>query len=88
MQSLSENSSINESEYIFLKVHLPRSTSLLLKSLYNRPSGDALILLAKKISKLTPHYKNIIILGDLNRNLLAEKSESYNISQIIHEESL
>ena len=70
-----------------MEVHLPGSPSLLFISVYRRPQGDSLDSLALKISCLNPHYKNIIMVGDFNRNVLAKNAGSLDISKIACDES-
>ena len=83
----SVNDSINTPEYLFLDIK-SSSINLLFIIMYRRPEGH---LFAEFLIKFNSHisaYKNIIVTGDLNCNLLDNTFDSKYLKDFIYDYSL
>ena len=66
----SNNTDVNSPEYLFLNVKAS-SQNLLLIIMYRRPEGLLFSDFLLKLNLYVSTYRNIVITGDLNCNLLA-----------------
>lgn len=79
---MSPNLTLNEPEFMIVKIILPNQDSILLATLYRRPKG---ILLNKFINVFNIYYtgaRNVIITGDLNCDLLSHTFEANYLRDI------
>ncbi|XP_044597348.1 uncharacterized protein LOC123273929 [Cotesia glomerata] len=84
----SESQDINNPEFIIVDVILPSGSHILLSSIYRRPQGKLLDSFYTKFGKFYPSYKNILIMGDLNCNLLKSNRQSNHLKSFISESGL
>ena len=79
------NSNLDEIEYLIFEIQESNLFNTLILSGYRRPSGNSLDVLGNQLSRLSQLYKNIILVGDFNRNILS--SDKSDLTNIIDEES-
>lgn len=85
---ISEVNLLNNPEFILLDITLPSKTHVFVSSIYRRPQGNLLNNFFVEFGKLYPHFKNIVIMGDLNCNLLKSDRASVHLKSFITESSL
>lgn len=78
----------NSPEYIIFDVRLSNSEPLLYASLYRRPEGRLLHDFISVFNRFAHGYKNIIISGDLNCNVLKNNFEAQHLKDFIFSFSL
>ena len=83
----SNNVSINDPEYLFLDVKAS-SHNILIIIIYRRPEGHLLSEFLDKFNSYVSIFKNIIITGDLNFDLLNNSFESNYLQNFITDYSL
>ena len=66
----------NSPEYLMIEIRYPNSDSLLFTSMNRRPKGLLFHEFINVFSQFSHAYKNIIIAGDLNYNLLSDNFEA------------
>lgn len=84
---ISKNVDINSPEYMILEIKSSSSPALLLAILYRRPNGMLFSEFILKLNLYTSAYKNIVITGDLNCNLLQSSFESSFLRNFITDHS-
>ncbi|XP_024892122.1 uncharacterized protein LOC112467653 [Temnothorax curvispinosus] len=67
---------INAPEFLMIEIRLPCNETVLFASVYRRPKGFLLHDFAQALTNVSHLYKNIIIGGDLNCNLLTNSFEA------------
>ncbi|CAG5102804.1 Protein of unknown function [Cotesia congregata] len=85
---ISASNHLNQPEFLIVDVTLRNSCHLLLSCIYRRLKGMLLTEFFNVHSKLAPNYKNIIIAGDLNCNLLENSYTANHLKDFIIEFSL
>ncbi|CAG5073918.1 Similar to gprs: Serine-enriched protein (Drosophila melanogaster) [Cotesia congregata] len=85
---ISVSDHVNQPEYLILDVVSGTGNHLLLSVIYRRPQGNLLNDFFDIISKLMTNYKNLIITGDLNCDLLESTYISKHLKSFISELSL
>lgn len=79
---------LNQPEYIIADVTLTTGVHLLLYCIYRRPKENLLFDFFNIYSKFAPNFKNSIIVGDLNCDLLKSDSASNHLKLFISKSSL
>ncbi|XP_077258283.1 uncharacterized protein LOC143895191 [Temnothorax americanus] len=74
---------ISSPEYLILEIRLPNNESVLFASVYRRPKGLLLHEFAEALTSVSHLYKNIIIGGDLNCNLLSTNFEASHLRDLL-----
>ena len=88
---MSKISNITETEFLVLEIassSAPSASKLLLAVVYRHEEGHVLTEFFNVIDDLAQSYKNIIILGDFNVNVLKNTSHSRHLIDAINERSL
>lgn len=85
---LSCNSHINDPEFLILDIKTQSAASLLLAIVYRRPNGTLFSEFIRRLNVYSPAFKNIVIVGDLNCNLLDNTFESSFLQNFITDHSL
>ncbi|XP_057329879.1 uncharacterized protein LOC130670488 [Microplitis mediator] len=85
---ISSSEHVNQPEFFKTDVTLATGTHLLLCGIYRRPKGLFLNEFFDIYAKLAPNFKNIIIAGDLNCNLLENSCTTNHLKNFIAESSL
>lgn len=71
-------------EFLILEIRNDSSESLLLTSMYRRPNSELLNNFAAILERFSHAYKNIVITGDLNCNMLTNDSEARHLKRFIY----
>lgn len=79
---------INDPEFMIIDIIPPTGSHILLSSIYGRPQGKLLDNYFVQFSKYYPLYKNILITGNLNCNLLKTERPDEHLESFISESSL
>ena len=88
---MSKISDITETEFLVLEIassSAPGASKLLLAVVYRHEEGHVLTEFFNIIDELAQSYKNIIILGDFNVNVLKNAFHSRHLLDAINERSL
>ena len=88
---MSKISDITETEFLVLEIassSAPGASKLLLAVVYRYEEGHVLTEFFNVIDELAQSYKNIIILGDFNVNVLKNTLHSRHLLDAINERSL
>lgn len=80
---ISASDHLNQPEFLIVDVTLRTGSHLLLSCIYRRPRGMFLTEFFEVYSKLAPNFKNIIITGDLNCNLLENSYVTNHLKEFI-----
>lgn len=89
--SKSENTDIKQTEYLAIEASSISSngtTRLLVVIVYRTPGGDPLDKFFEKLDTFIHSYKNIMILGDFNVNILPNSQNSDQLVPFIDERAL
>lgn len=84
----SDNTNLNSPEFLILDVKFASSSSLLLAIIYRRPNGAMFAEFINKFNCYLSSYKNVLITGDLNCNLLSNSYESIYLKNFIADHSM
>ncbi|CAG5093112.1 Protein of unknown function [Cotesia congregata] len=84
----SESQNINDPEFMIIDIIPPTGSHILLSSIYRRPQGKLLDNFFVKFSKYYQLYKNILIMGDLNCDLLKTERPGEHLKSFISESGL
>lgn len=84
----SQNSQLNYPEFLILDIKFRSGASLLLAVVYRRPNGLLLSEFIVKLNLYSSAFKNVVIAGDLNCNLLTTNFESSFLRNFIADHSL
>lgn len=79
---------LNDPEYLLLEIINPNICSLLFTCIYRRPKGHLLTDFLNVFNNYSHAYKNIIISGDLNCNLLSDDVYSRHLRHFVQSQSL
>ncbi|KAG8239263.1 hypothetical protein J437_LFUL010653 [Ladona fulva] len=71
-------------EFILLEIFGLRSSKLLLCVVYRPPKTGRLDELQLELSRFTPTFRNIVIMGDFNSDLLKDTCDSRHIKDFVH----
>lgn len=85
---ISTSDHINQPEFLIVDVTIRNGPHLLLSCIYRRPKGMFLTEFFDIYFKLAPNFKNIIIAGDLNCNLMEDSYTTNHLKDFITESSL
>lgn len=85
---MSQNFDLNTPEFLMLDIKSRFSASILFAIIYRRPNGHVFSDFVLRFNLHAPRYKNIIITGDLNCNLLETSFESSFLQNFISDHSL
>ena len=84
----SSGGQLNDPEYLIIDIRLPLNEPILFASIYRRPKGNLLQDFVRSLTSVSHLYKNIIIGGDLNCNLLSNQYEATYLRQLMFSLSL
>lgn len=87
----SSKAEINPTEFLILDILIPRCSSpssLIFVVVYRRPHGLVLNEFFNTIDNYMQSFKNIIIVGDFNVNLLATSYDSKHLSSLINDRAM
>lgn len=85
---LSPNTTFNEPEYIIFALNDGSHDGILFTSIYRRPKGLLLNAFINCFSNYYPHFKNVLIAGDINCNHLNECFEAQYLRNFAKAHSL
>lgn len=85
---VSTSDHLNQPEFMILDIASPTGAHLLLSVVYRRPNGNLLNEFFEIHSDIASRYKNFIITGDLNCDLLTNSFLSNHLKTFISELSL
>lgn len=78
----------NAAEFLMLEIILPSGEIILFVSMYRRPKGQLFNNFITSFNRVSHAYKNIIITGNLNCNLLSDSFESGYLKELLYSLSL
>lgn len=78
----------NSPEYLLLEVRPPHCETVLFTSMYRRPKAKLFSDFSDSFSKFSCNFKNIIIIGDLNCNMLTNNFEAQSLRDFIFTRAL
>ncbi|CAG5074153.1 Protein of unknown function [Cotesia congregata] len=78
----------NHPEFLIIDISPAVGSHILLSSIYRRPQGEPLNNFFIEFNKFYPHYRNVIITGDLNSNLLKSDKSSQHLKSFITDSAL
>lgn len=84
----SDNLNLNTPEYLIVNVKVHLHSNVLIAVLYRRPHGYVISDFINNFSSIMHLYKNIIIMGDFNSDMLKQYYESIYIQNFISEYAL
>ncbi|KMQ90665.1 rna-directed dna polymerase from mobile element jockey-like protein, partial [Lasius niger] len=70
-------------EYLFLEISIPNLTKVLIAVVYRPPKAGYLKDFENKCLELFSHFKNLIIMGDFNSNMLADDFNALQIHEFV-----
>ena len=79
---------INSPEFLIIEIRLPLGEAVLFASIYRRPKGHLFHDFVDKLTAVSHRYKNIVIGGDLNCNLLMNNFEANYLRELASSLSL
>lgn len=79
---------LDDPEYLILEIVYPNEGLLLFSSIYRRPKGHFLTEFFSVFNRYSPVYRNFILAGDLNCNILKDDVYSRHLKDLIKSQSL
>ncbi|XP_036147301.1 uncharacterized protein LOC118647146 [Monomorium pharaonis] len=86
--AMSDSGHVNDPEYLIIDIRLLHNDSVLFASIYRRPKGCFLHDFVTSLTSFSHLYKNIIIGGNLNCNLLTNQVEASYLRDLMYSLSL